>query len=62
VIEPVDGGQRCEQHVGEVFPPRCVDCDLAAAAYFETVGVPREIAGTEWAVPAEETDEWGGDE
>ncbi|MCU1598540.1 MAG: hypothetical protein JWQ47_2279 [Glaciihabitans sp.] len=25
----VDLGVRCERHVGEVFPPRCQDCDLA---------------------------------
>ena len=22
-------GIRCDKHVGEVFPPRCFDCDLA---------------------------------
>ena len=27
VTRDVDFGQRCERHVGEVFPPRCVDCD-----------------------------------
>lgn len=24
-----DTGARCDQHVGEVFPPRCINCDLA---------------------------------
>ena len=27
----VDFGQRCESHVGEVYPPRCSDCDAASA-------------------------------
>ena len=22
----VDPGERCERHIGEVFPPRCIDC------------------------------------
>ncbi len=25
----IDLGERCAQHLGEVFPPRCRDCDLA---------------------------------
>lgn len=27
VSSPVDPGPRCDRHVGEVFPPRCVDCE-----------------------------------
>ena len=27
----VDYGERCERHVGEVYPPRCSDCDRADA-------------------------------
>jgi hypothetical protein len=23
----IDTGARCDRHVGEVFPPRCADCD-----------------------------------
>lgn len=27
----VDGGQRCSDHVGEAFPPRCGDCEALNA-------------------------------
>jgi hypothetical protein len=27
----IDHGARCDNHVGEVFPPRCAECDAAAA-------------------------------
>jgi hypothetical protein len=26
----LDYGARCDEHVGEVFPPRCTACSLAA--------------------------------
>jgi hypothetical protein len=25
----LDLGTRCDDHIGEVFPPRCTDCDQA---------------------------------
>ena len=27
----IDHGERCDRHIGEVFPPRCNACDLIAA-------------------------------
>jgi hypothetical protein len=30
-LAELDGGGRCEAHVGEVFPPRCAACDLDVA-------------------------------
>ena len=29
-MEELDHGIRCDRHIGEVFPPRCRDCDAAA--------------------------------
>jgi len=65
----VDLGIRCDQHVGEVFPPRCAACDAAAESVripesFRTesvrpVPVPRDTA---WPIPADEPDEWSADE
>lgn len=26
-MSALDSGVRCDAHVGEVFPPRCADCD-----------------------------------
>lgn len=28
----IDSGARCDDHAGEVFPPRCRACDAAAEA------------------------------
>jgi hypothetical protein len=25
-MDTIDNGERCERHIGEVFPPRCSDC------------------------------------
>jgi hypothetical protein len=27
MISELDHGIRCDDHIGEVFPPRCADCD-----------------------------------
>lgn len=32
MLSELDHGVRCERHVGEVFPPRCSDCNAAARA------------------------------
>jgi hypothetical protein len=30
MLSYLDHGIRCDRHVGEVFPPRCRDCNAAA--------------------------------
>lgn len=35
-----DVGVRCEDHVGEVFPPRCVKCDALRASVARGAGEP----------------------
>jgi hypothetical protein len=32
MMSELDHGVRCERHVGEVFPPRCGDCQAEARA------------------------------
>lgn len=29
----VDIGARCDEHAGEVFPPRCATCEVTAAEW-----------------------------
>lgn len=31
-MRSIDPGARCDAHVGEVFPPRCRDCEAEAAS------------------------------
>ena len=30
ILDYLDTGERCDRHVGEVFPPRCADCGTAS--------------------------------
>jgi len=39
-----NSNSRCEEHVGEVFPPRCSECDTTAASSRPRLGF---IPGTE---------------
>lgn len=36
MIAELDYGVRCEEHTGEVFPPRCRDCDATAEGLSRT--------------------------
>jgi hypothetical protein len=42
----LDHGIRCDNHVGEAFPPRCLDCEAEAR---KALGIPRAgfIPGSE---------------
>lgn len=57
-MDDLDHGARCAAHVGEVFPPRCSDCDAAAVeaaaetARQMTVSRPAPI----WPEPLPEDD------
>lgn len=33
LLHGVDQGHRCDRHIGEVFPPRCSDCDIEALKF-----------------------------
>lgn len=49
----MDIGARCEVHVGEVFPPRCADCERLQV--FSSEQVRTEFTPEPWApsTPAE---------
>lgn len=42
VRQHLDTGERCEEHVGEVFPPRCYDCAAAAIVVYAPLDARRE--------------------
>lgn len=46
---------RCELHTGEAYPPRCEECDAAAAE--ERTAIDGASVGFGWPVPAE-VDSW----
>jgi len=50
----MDAGVRCEAHVGEVFPPRCADCEALAV---EVAPAPAVIES--WAESHDPPDGWG---
>lgn len=44
-MSEIDFGERCDDHVGEVFPPRCADCaalshPLAIEAHIPPAALP----------------------
>lgn len=45
IADELDIGARCDRHVGEVFRPRCNDCERERTAASQTRGAP----GTECA-------------
>ena len=42
----IDCGERCDRHVGEVFPVRCIDCNRLRCACVPRIGC---LPGTECA-------------
>lgn len=52
--ERPDSGARCDEHVGEVFPVRCSECESLSAV--EEPAAVETFAG--WPQPVPELDEW----
>lgn len=46
-MDHIDTGERCEAHVGEVFPPRCNDCETERATAHPQVPRCGYFPGTE---------------
>jgi len=55
-MEDIDHGARCEDHVGEVFRPRCEACDAAAVeqAREAAAAVSRALQPLAWPAIAPE--------
>jgi len=50
-----DIGVRCEEHVGEVFPPRCSRCE---AMQLQAERSRAERDDEPWAIPDSSPDDW----